>query len=619
MMERLREGVNSIAVKIILGLIILSFVFAGIGSYLVSGSNNSAAKVGNSEISRGEFEQAYQNERNRMQSQLGDYFSNLLGDPAYVASFRKSVLDRMINERLLEQHAESLGLRVSDQQVRQMILEMPQFQKDGKFDQEIYQSALRRVGYTPDNFAQYLRQDLVRSQLLDAIQGSDFSLQNEITAQGALISQTREVRTLTLKVDDYAAKVTPSDEAINAYYKEHQDNYARPEQMKVAYVELSAEQLKNNVAVSDADAKAYYDAHLDKYSTAEQRQVSHILIRGDDQAKAQAILDELNAGKDFGQLAKQKSEDVGSAENGGSLGWIEHDVMDPEFEKAAFALKNVGDVSGLVKSSFGYHIIKLDALKEPQAKPYADVKSDIMAELADQQAVDKFYQLQSQLEKVAFESPDSLDEAAKVIGQPIKQTDFVSEQDAPALLKTPKVLEALKTPEVKDDGLNSEAIEVGPEHVVVVRAQDVRPETILPLDEVRAEVVAAVAHDRGEKDAMALADKLVAELEKGEQSVLQENNVKFGDLEKIDRSSPLAERVFSMPKPKEGEVGYAQSKDADDNIVVVALSGVESQANDDLNKQLGQQLLQMNSQQDLSGIINILRKNTDIKYYAVEQ
>ncbi|SDH06167.1 peptidyl-prolyl cis-trans isomerase D [Vibrio xiamenensis] len=619
MMERLREGVNSIAVKIILGLIILSFVFAGIGSYLVNGSSNAAAKVGNVEISRGDFEQAYQNERNRMQSQLGDYFSNLLSDPEYVASFRKSVLDRMINDSLLEQHAESLGLRVSDAQVRQMILDMPQFQTDGKFDQQVYQSALRRVGYTPEGFAELLRQDLVRNQLLTAVQGSDFSLKSEIAAQGQLVTQTRDIRTITLNVDDYASKVSPSDEQVQAYYDEHQDNYARPEQMKVAYVELSADALKKNVSVTDADAKAYYDAHQDKYSTAEQRKISHILVKGDDEAKAQAILDELNAGANFADLAKQKSEDVGSAENGGSLGWIERDVMDPAFEKAAFALKNVGDMSGLVKSNFGYHIIKLDDLKAPKAKPYADVKSDIIAEIADQQALDKFYDLQSQLETVAFESPDSLDEAAKVIGQPIKQTDFISEQDAPDVLNTPKVMEALNTPEVKEDGLNSEVIEVGPEHVIVVRAQDVRPETVLPLEDVRADVVSALAHSEGEKQAMSDADTLVAGLQKGDPSVLKSHDVKFGELEKIDRRSPLAERVFSMPKPEEGESSYAQTQDADGNIVVVALSGVEAKVDESLNERVGKQLVQMNAQQDLTGLVNILRKNTDIKYYALGQ
>ncbi|WP_456295940.1 peptidylprolyl isomerase [Vibrio sp. AK197] len=619
MMERLREGVNSIAVKIILGLIILSFVFAGIGSYLVSGSNNAAAKVGNSEIGRGEFEQAYQNERNRMQSQLGDYFSNLLGDPEYVASFRKSVLDRLINDRLLQQHAESLGLRVSDAQVRQMILDMPQFQTDGEFDQQIYQSALRRAGYTPENFAEYLRQDLVRNQLLSAIQGSDFSLQSEVEAQGKLITQTRDIRSLTLNIDDYAAKVSPSDDEVQAYYDEHQDDYTRPEQMKIAYVELSADQLKDNVTVTDEDAKAYYNEHLDKYSTAEQRKVSHILVQGDDEEKAQAILDQLNNGADFTAVAKEQSEDVGSAEQGGSLGWIEHDVMDPAFEEAAFSLENVGDVSGLVKSSFGYHIIKLDDVKAPESKPFDDVKSDIVAELSEQQALDTYYELQNELETVAFESPDSLDEAAKVIGQPIKETDFVSEQDAPELLTAPQILDALNTVEVKEDGLNSEVLEVAPEHVIVVRVNDLRPETVLPLEEVRDDVVAAIADDQGQEQAMELADKLVTALEKGDDSVLEQNGVAFGELEKIDRSSPLAERVFSMPKPSDDTKHYAQTQDADGNVVIVELDNVEANVDSEMNERIGQQMVQMSAQQDLNGLLNILRNNTDIEYYAVGQ
>ncbi|MFB9133719.1 peptidylprolyl isomerase [Vibrio olivae] len=619
MMERLREGVNSIAVKIILGLIILSFVFAGIGSYLVSGSNNAAAKVGNSEIGRGEFEQAYQNERNRMQSQLGDYFSNLLGDPEYVASFRKSVLDRLINDRLLQQHAESLGLRVSDAQVRQMILDMPQFQTDGEFDQQIYQSALRRAGYTPENFAEYLRQDLVRNQLLSAIQGSDFSLQSEVEAQGKLITQTRDIRSLTLNIDDYAAKISPTDDEVQAYYDEHQDDYTRPEQMKIAYVELSADQLKDNVAVTDEDAKAYYNEHLDKYSTAEQRKVSHILVQGDDEEKAQAILDQLNNGADFTAVAKEQSEDVGSAEQGGSLGWIEHDVMDPAFEEAAFSLENVGDVSGLVKSSFGYHIIKLDDVKAPESKPFDDVKSDIVAELSEQQALDTYYELQNELETVAFESPDSLDEAAKVIGQPIKETDFVSEQDAPELLTAPQILDALNTVEVKEDGLNSEVLEVAPEHVIVVRVNDLRPETVLPLEEVRDDVVAAIADDQGQEQAMELADKLVTALEKGDDSVLEQNGVAFGELEKIDRSSPLAERVFSMPKPSDDTKHYAQTQDADGNVVIVELDNVEANVDSEMNERIGQQMVQMSAQQDLNGLLNILRNNTDIEYYAVGQ
>ncbi len=619
MMDRLREGVNSIAVKIILGLIILSFVFAGVGSYIVGGTGNTAAKVGNVEIGRGEFEQAYQNERNRMQAQLGDYFSNLLADPSYVETFRKSVLDRMINDVLLEQHAESLGLRVSDSQVRTMILEMPQFQVDGKFDQEIYQASLRRAGFNPESFAEYLRRDLVRNQLLTAIQASDFSLPGEVETQSKLLTQTRDIKTVVLPLADFAKNAELSEEDINGYYKEHAERYTRPEQVKVAYIELSAQQLKETVNVSDEQAKQYYQEHLDKYSSQAQRRVSHILIEGDDEAKAQDILDELNAGADFAKLAEEKSDDFGSASEGGSLGWIERDVMDPAFEEAAFALVNVGDVTGLVKSDFGYHIIKLDEVKQPVVQPYEEVAASIKSELRDQQAVDQFYELQTELEKVAFEYPDSLDDAAKAINAKIQTTDFISQVDAPELLNSPAIIQAILSPEVKEDGLNSEVIEVAPEHVIVVRVEDSRDETLLLLADVREDVVASLSKVKGEQTAIELADKLLTGLKAGDTSLLKEHDLVFGESESIDRSSPLAETVFSMPKPQADSVEYAQTKDLEGNIVIVELNNVSENLEPQYGEQIGRQLVQMNAQQDLSGLISILRKTIDIEYYVVNQ
>ncbi len=619
MMDRLREGVNSIAVKIILGLIILSFVFAGVGSYITGGGNNSAAKVGNVEIGRGEFEQAYQNERNRMQAQLGDYFATLLADPSYVESFRRSVLDRMVNDVLLEQHASSLGLRVSDAQVRTLILEMPQFQADGQFDQDIYQAALRRAGFNAESFAEYLRRDLVRNQLLTAVQGSDFSLPGEVAAQSQLLMQTRDIKKVTLSLDEYAANAELSEEDILSYYQQNSERYTRPEQVKVAYIELAAEQLRKDIQVSDEQAEQYYHENIDKYSSEEQRSVSHILVEGDDQARAQSILDELNGGADFATLAEEKSDDFGSASEGGSLGWIERDVMDPAFEEAAFALQNAGDTTGLVKSDFGYHIIKLDALNDAVAKPYADVAAEIKAELVDQQAIDQFYELQSELERVAFEFPDSLDDAAESIGATIQTTDFISQVDAPELLKAPTIIQAVLSPEVKEDGLNSEVIEVAPEHIIVVRVEDSRDETVLPLEDVREQVLASLAKVQGEQTAIELADKVVADLKLGQTEVIEANGLAFGDKETVDRSSPLADVVFSMAKPAEGEVGYAQAKDINGDIVIVELVEVASMFNTMYNEQIAQQMSQANAQQDLSGLISILRKTIDIEYYVVTQ
>lgn len=617
MMDRLREGVNSIAVKIILGLIILSFVFAGVGSYIVGGSNNSAAKVGNTDIPRGEFEMAYQNERNRMQAQLGDYFSQMLADPAYVASFRKSVLDRMINDVLLDQQAEALGLRISDTQVRKMILEMPQFQSNGQFDQDIYQASLRRAGFSPDTFAEYMRRELVREQLLNALQTSEFTLPGEVQAEGKLFTQTRDIRTVTIDLEEFAKNVKLTDEEIEQFYKANPDNFTRPEQAKVAYIELSAQALKDQIQISDDELKKYYDEHLSKYSTDEQRRVAHILVEGDDEAKAQAILDELNNGADFATLAKEKSDDIGSAESGGDLGWIERDVMDPAFEEAAFALKQPGDMSGLVKSDFGYHIIKLEELKGAVAKPFDEVSAEIKQELVDQRAVDKFYELQSELERVAFEFPDSLYDASQAIGQEVKTTDFISQQDAPEVLRNPDVMQAIMSPEVKEDGLNSEAIEVAPEHIVVVRVEETRDETVLPLEEVKDQVVTELSRVKGEQAALELGTQVVAALNDGNTDVLAKNNLAFGEQETVDRRSPLAATVFAMAKPVDDKPVYGQSKDAEGNIVIVELDGVKSELDATVEQQVAQQMQRSSSQQDLSSVLSVLRANTDIEYFVV--
>ncbi|GAJ77420.1 LOW QUALITY PROTEIN: peptidyl-prolyl cis-trans isomerase PpiD [Vibrio sp. JCM 18905] len=615
MMDRLREGVNSIAVKIILGLIILSFVFAGVGSYIVSGNNNSAAKVGNTEIPRGEFEMAYQNERNRMQAQLGDYFSQMLADPAYVESFRKSVLDRMINDVLLDQQAEALGLRISDTQVRSMILDMPQFQSNGQFDQEIYQASLRRAGFSPDSFAEYMRRELVREQLLNALQNSEFILPGEVQAEGKLFTQTRDIRTIKIDLAEFAKNIELTDEEIQQYYKANPDNFTRPEQVKVAYIELSAEALKEQVNVSDAEVKKYYDEHLNKYSSEEQRRVAHILVEGDDEAKAQAILDELNAGADFATLAQEKSDDFGSAENGGDLGWIERDVMD--LFRSGIRVEESSDTSGLVKSDFGYHIIKLEELKDSVAKPFEEVAAEIKQEMVDQQAVDQFYELQSELERVAFEYPDSLYDASQAVNQEVKTTDFISQVDAPEVLRNPAVMQAILSPEVKEDGLNSEAIEVAPEHIIVVRVEDARDETVLPLEEVKDQVIAELSRVKGEQDAMELGTQVVAALKEGKTDVLTENNLAFGEQETVDRRSPLATTVFAMAKPVDGKPVYGQSKDLEGNIVIIELDAVNAELDSELEEQVAMQMQRASSQQDLSSVLAVLRANTDIEYFIV--
>ncbi|WP_122035687.1 peptidylprolyl isomerase [Aliivibrio sp. EL58] len=618
MMDRIREGSTGLVVKIILGLIIFSFVFAGVGSYLVGGSQPLAAKVGEREITRNDFEQVYQNERNRMQSQLGEYFSTLLGDPAYVEQFRKSVLDRMVNDALLDNQAQNLGLRVSDEQIRQAIISMPQFQKDGKFDEEIYNISLRRAGFSSDSFAEYLRQDLVRNQLILALESTEFTLDNEVQAQGALEAQQREIRTVTLDTAEFAKKATVTDEEIQTYYDENKQQFVRPEQVKVSYIELSGNALKEQAPITDEEIQTYYNQNKDKYSTQEKREVSHILINGDE-ADANAVLARLDAGEDFATVAKEESQDIPTAKEGGSLGWIERGVIDPEFEDAAFQLVNIGDHSGVVKSAFGYHIIQLDGIEAPKTKALAEVSAEIKTFLVDEHAADAFYSLQSELAEKAFESPDSLDDAAEAVNAKIVTSDFFSQADAPEVLSNSSVLQAIYSPEVKEDGLNSDVIEIAPEHIVVVRVEDVREEMVLPLDEVKAAVVARLSQSKGEQKALELAQGVISALDKGEVNYLSDNGLSFTKARMITRADELANDVYRLQKPEQGQSTYAQVMDRQGNHVIVALDGVLELSNDAMAEQVSTRLLRTQTQQDLTATLDTLKASSDISYPLLEQ
>ncbi len=617
MMERLREGVNSIAIKIILGLIILSFVFTGVSGY-IGGGSNAAAKVDGIEITRGAFDQAYQNERNMLQAQYGEQYANLLSDPNFVQRLRQSVLDKMVNEILIENHAKSLGLRISDAQVLSMILKMPEFQLEGTFSQDIYETALRRAGYTPESFGEVIRRSEVRKQLLKAVSGSEFSLPSEVQEQSKLLTQTRDIRKLELSVETFAKAAVPSEDELQEYYSSNASQFTRPEQVKVSYLEFSGEDLKAIVEVTDEEIEGYYQDNVDQYSTAEQRSVSHILISGEEEAKAQDILQQLNSGADFSELAKTSSEDIGSAEAGGSLGWIERDVMDPVFEEAAFSLSNVGDITGLVKSDFGFHIIQLDDLKAVETKPLTSVQDEIKQDLINQKAADRFHDQYNDLERIAFESPNSLDAAADLVQGQVKTTDYISRFDAPEILRSAEVQEAIYSLEVKENGENSIPVEIAPEHVIVVRVEDVREEEVLPFEDVKEQVVQQLSVVMGEKKAVELANQLIESLSNDDTSVLDKEGLSFGEIETINRGNPLASTVYALRKPEEGKKVYGQSKDFSGNIVVVELNSVTSEEQSAFATQIGMQIVRSNGEQDVIALSKALREKADVEFYVID-
>lgn len=446
MLEKIREGSQGVIAKGILVLVILSFAFTGVSSYLGSSSEPSAATVNGEEISKSALEQAYQSERARLEQQLGDMYDTLASNESYLASVKQNVLERLIADKLVDQAAADLGLTVSDQQIKTAIMNEPAFQTDGKFDNDRYLALIRQLGYQANSFRDMMRGDMTRRQLVVTVVGSEFVLPGEAEYLAKIQGQTRDIRYHVVDAEPMLATVSVSDEEANTYYQQNQSLFVRPETISLDYIELSANQLASAIQVSDEEAKTYYDENKAQYLQPEKRLAAHILVSlGDDEdaakAKAEAIMTKLKAGEDFEALAKSDSDDSFSGEQGGKLDWFEQGVMEAPFDQALFALEK-GQYSDIVKTSFGYHIIKLLDLQAASTSPFEAVKDKIVAQIQQDKAVNEFYTLQQRLSDVSYEVPDTLAEAAKEVGVAVKTSPVFTRDNAPEPLNSADVLKA---------------------------------------------------------------------------------------------------------------------------------------------------------------------------------
>jgi peptidyl-prolyl cis-trans isomerase D len=508
MLERIREGSQGPWAMGILVLVILSFVFAGVGSYINSSASGAAANVNGDEIGLDDLERAYQNERSRMESQFGEAFATLASDTAYLQNFRRGILDRLVSEKLLDQAAQDLGLRVSDEQIKLAIVGMKEFQVDGKFDNDRYLALLRQAGFQTNNFRDYMRIDMVRRQLSQSLMGTEFSLSSEANSAFIMQQQTRDVRYLNVPSAKFLAEIKISDDEILNYYQSNISQFDTQQKVSLSFVELTLKDLLPDIDVSEDELLEYYQQNIIDYSTNEEREVAHILFESVEQddaivTKAEEVLVKIQAGEDFSELAKTFSSDTFSAENGGGLGWFGRGIMDPVFEDAAFTLANQGDVSGIVKSEFGYHIIKLIDVKSGKVNDFENVKEEITLKVKTYKAEDRFYEVRQRIAEVAFEIPDSIDEVAGIAGKDIITTDMFERVNAPEALSDPNVLASAFSFELIEDAVNSKVLELGSNHIMVIRVADHEPERTKSIEEVEQDIqqnLSAQATQRAARD-----------------------------------------------------------------------------------------------------------------------
>jgi len=623
MLEKIREGSQGPVAKVILGAVILSFALAGIGSYLGQTTEQPVAEVNGIKISQTEFSRALQNERSRLEQQFGEYFTQIAADPTYMAQIRQGVIDRLVQQELQSQLATELGLRVSDESIRQTILELPYFKIGDQFNNDRYLQVIRQMNFQPDSFREYLRDDMTRSQLVSAVAGTDFALQNELKSAIALQQQTRSIDYLVIDKQAMQANVDVTDQEVADYYELNAGQFLSPELISVNYIELDADDI-DVASVSEDDVKAYYEQSKAQYIEPEKRRVSHILIdnsEDDDAAKAKAesLLAQLNAGADFAQLAESSSDDIVSAEMGGDLEWIERDVMEPAFEDAAFALQNKGDYSDVVASEFGYHIIKLTDIQSQQVKPYDAVKADLRAELEQAEKVDAFYEKQTEMGALAFEISDRLDDAAEVAGVEVQSTPLLALSALPEPLNNPAVITALSSVELLEDKVNSEVIELGNEHVIVVRVNEHQPAATKALSEVSEQIKTRLVNEKASDLAKEKARTLFAQIKDGKSlnDIAAEQSLSVRQESQLTRESfavspAIVTQVFKMAHPRDGAVYDVVNLNNGDAAIVALNSVTDALVSDSIEPQMKQNITMAQAQKNYTVFIESLKQQAEL-------
>ena len=588
MLENIRESSQGMTAKIILGLVILTFALAGIGSYNGS-ADTSVADVNGEKISQDDFNKAYQEQRGRMQQQFGEMFERLAADKTYMANFRDSVVDNLINERLIDQNSSDLGIRISDERIKDTIRNMPEFQIDGIFDNNRYLALIQQAGfYQSSSFRDYLRSQMTRRQLTQSLVVSEFSLpyQNKLAAN--LQNQKRDINYAIIELEKFKSTVEVSEAEITNYYEENKARFMNLEKVKVDYIALSVEDIAKTIVVSEEDVKAYYDDNIQNYRSEEQRRISHILIEVEEdeiEAKvlAESLLAKINAGENFSELAKTHSADTFSGENGGDLDWLELGSMDEVFDAKAFELANVGDVSDVVKTDFGFHIIKLTDLKEETTKALVDVQEEIKERVSNDKAQQAFFELQQELARLSFEFPDSLDDAAEAINAKIITSDWLSKIDNVAPFDNNKAIDAVFSDLVLTEQLNSDVIEINDNLAIVLRLNEHQIASVKPITEVNDSIKSLLVNEKAKEEAESTVNELLAELKAdndiSEQLTSYDSKFELSvDVARFggELDSSIVSKSFTLPHPVEGSKSISTVDLTNGNFALIELVAVKT-------------------------------------------
>ncbi len=633
MLGLIRERAQGFIAWVIVILIIIPFALFGINEYFETDSNVYVAKVNDVSIPEFEYRRIYQNERAFRQSIVGnDLDSPFMNEE----SIKRSALDRIVNTEVMSQAASANGFDVGDQLLLQSIASREEFQTDGVFDAALYNALLRANNLSPADFEANVRREMMANQFVAGVMDLAIVTDYELDTLLRIQEQTRKIGYMVLNAESFKADESEafSDDEIKRHYEKNIDRFSLPEQVSLEYVELSADGLLDDIEVDESLLRERYEDRIDSFGLPEERRARHILIDLAEDAsdadieaarsKAADLLARIKAGESFEALAKENSDDAGSAIDGGDLGYFGRGDMVAAFDETVFSMK-VGEVSEPVKTPFGFHIIKLEDVREGSTKSFDEVRAELERSYREQQAEDILFDRLEVLSNLTYENPDSLSIAADEMGLTIKTVDFFDRNSGPGIASNPRVRKAAFSSEVMA-GNNSEPLEIGENHMVVIRIKEHRPESYRPLEEVRDDVVALLREQKARNAAVSQGESLLKQLEAGGDvtAMAAEQAAEWNETALIKRNDnsvnhEILNAAFRMAKPVEGETKWRGLKLANGDYAIIALYQVKdgdlSNIDETVRTALKDRLERSRSQSEGAYLVDSLKQQAEIVEY----
>lgn len=563
MLQSIRDKLVGWVAWAIVLIIGVPFAIMGVTDFGSTARTLAVAEVDDLIVDQQDYQQRLQVRRRDMQQQLGsdyrpDKFERVL---------QQQVLNEMIEEKLLENLVQENNLRVGDEELSAAIKSDLNFFQDGKFNFEFYRNRISKLGFTPNAYEDFLKQDRMLTAIPRMVRSSSFITDQEAQRYFRLSKQQRKIDYLTVLPSRFSKDIDIAVSELQTYYEQHASQYVRPEQVKLEYIRLSARQLASRVEVTEDAIRQYYAANADRYVVDEQREASHILINVAQEKtladspevskKIKEIQNKLSAGEKFEDLARKYSDDPGSAQSGGQLGQVLRGVMVPAFEEALFSMQAVGEISAPIQTSFGVHLIRLDSITPRQAKSYEMVKDQLRESYASEQAINLYYDISEQLAVLTYENPDSLVPVSEAIDVALQTTDWIDQKGSDSgVAANLDVLREAFGGRLKNSHINSDPIEIGINDAVVFRVMDSRPAAQLSFEEAKGTLMVAALKEKQARRLAVYADQIADRIRQGEsiQSVAENEKLELHASVLLQRHSnkapaALVRYVFKMPVP----------------------------------------------------------------------